>query len=138
MLGKGGVSSGGEFVLTTGVTEGGEGFGHTLEVWNNEDIPMNGTATNHAVEGSSIYLVEGGIPSLEFFVSEETEYDIEVTGDIETSDPAEVFGRFQYFRHMEPYSYWDAPYRFISYGVLGIGLITALITYFRDKSESNA
>ena len=41
-----GLSSEGTFFLKTGNIQGGDGFGHILEVWNTDSIPMNATAEN--------------------------------------------------------------------------------------------
>lgn len=111
-----GLSSEGMFSLKTGNVQGGEGFGHTMEVWNTENIAMNATAENILDPSSGIFLFEGGLSTLEFFVGEDTEFDIEVFGTIETDDSVQVHGKLMFFRHMEPDSYMDYPYRL--YGVL--------------------
>ncbi len=118
-----GMSSEGTFFLKTGNIEGGDGFGHTLEVWNTEGITMNATAENMAVPGSEIFLFEGGLSRLEFFVGEEQEFDIEVTGTIDTDEPVEVRGQLMFFRHMEPDYMTTYPYRVY-------GVVIALLAYF--------
>lgn len=118
-----GMASEGAFSLKTGSVQGGEGFGHTLEVWNTEGIAMNATAENIAVPDSEIFLFEGGLSRLEFFVGEELEFDIEITGTIATDESVEIRGHLMYFRHMEPDYMTTYPYR-----VYGVAI--ALLAYF--------
>ena len=118
-----GMSSEGTFSLKTGSIEGGDGFGHTLKVWNTEGITMNATAENIAVPDSEIFLFEGGLSRLEFFVGEDTEFDIEVTGTIATDESVEVRGELSFFRHMEPDYMTTYPYR-----VYGVAI--ALLAYY--------
>ncbi len=118
-----GMSSEGTFSLMTGNIEGGDGFGHTLEVWNTEGIAMNASAVNTAVPDSEIFLFEGGLSRLEFFVGEDIEFDIEVTGTIDSDDPVEVRGQLMFFRHMEPDYMTTYPYR-----VYGVAI--ALLAYY--------
>ncbi len=118
-----GMSSQGTFSLKTGTIEGGDGFGHTLEVWNTDGIAMNASAENIVVPESEIFLFEGGLSRLEFFVGEDAEFDIEVTGTIDSDGPVEIRGQFMFFRHMEPDYMTTYPYR-----VYGVAI--ALLAYY--------
>ena len=133
-----GLSSDGSFFLKTGNIQGGDGFGHTLEVWNTEGVSMNATAENILDSTSDIFLFEGGLPTLEFFVGEDTEFDIEVTGTIESDDPVEVHGQLMFFRHMEPDSYMDYPYRIYGGAIALLGFFASTRVPVKEREEQDA
>ena len=133
-----GMSSGGEFFLTTGTIQGGDGFGHTLEVWNTEGIAMNATAENVIDPESDIFLFEGGLSSLEFFVGEDSEFDIEVTGTIETDEAVEVHGQLMFFRHMEPDFMTTYPYRVYGVVIAVLGYYATLRMPVTEEEPKNA
>ena len=133
-----GLSSDGSFFLKTGNIQGGDGFGHTLEVWNTEGVLMNATAENILNPSSEIFLFEGGLPTLEFFVGEDTEFDIEVTGTIESTDSVEVHGQLMFFRHMEPDSYTDYPYRIYGGAIALLGFFASTRVPVKEREEQDA
>ena len=133
-----GLSSEGTFYLKTGNVQGGDGFGHTLEVWNTDGIGMNATAENILDPSSEIFLFEGGLSTLEFFVGEDTEFDIEVTGTIETEDAVEVRGQLMFFRHMEPDFVTTYPYRVYGIAIALLGYYTSLRVPTGDGEKQDA
>ena len=130
--------SAGTFNIQTGSLDDGDGFGHTLKLWNSGGFEMNASAENIADPDNMIYLYEGGIPRLEFFVGENSEYDIEITGTVETENQVEVTGEPAFFRHLEPDNFWVFPYRVHGMGIGIIGVLAALGLYLIGRRNQNA
>ena len=109
-----------------------------MEVWNTEGVSMNATAENILDPSSEIFLFEGGFPTLEFFVGEDTEFDIEVTGTIESTDSIEVHGQLMFFRHMEPDSYTDYPYRIYGGAIALLGFFASTRVPVKERKKQDA
>jgi len=112
-----------EFEFITEEQSTKEGFGHTMNLRNSKQKPMNVTLFIIEKNNSlTLWMSESGHP-IQLYLSENVSFNYCLRGQIYTNESVVVNANIEYHKYVEPEIVTEYPYRFGGFVILFIGIM---------------